>query len=55
MVFELGILAVLRFDTSNSARTGSIWGLNATWILLVLQEFRGPIHKILLVHKRFGD
>ena len=30
MVFELGILAVLRFDTSDSACTGSILGSNTT-------------------------
>ena len=45
MVFELGILAVLRFDTSASACTGSILGSNTTllWILLVLQIFLGSI------------
>ena len=30
MVYELGILAVLRFDTSDSACTGSILGSNTT-------------------------
>ena len=42
MVFELGILAVLRFDTFDYSCTGSILGSNTALGTACTYIFRGP-------------